>query len=73
MQFAFRLTLSPPAVKSQCLFQCQAFQRLVRSSHTLGNCILITFDLLNRFSISLVCFWKHRMLFASVCHINTPG
>jgi hypothetical protein len=29
-----------------------------------------TFDLLNRFSISLVCFGKHWMLFASVCNIN---
>jgi hypothetical protein len=27
-------------VKPQCLSQCQAFQRLVRSSHTLGNWIL---------------------------------
>jgi hypothetical protein len=51
------LTLSPPAVKTQCLSQCQAFQRLVRSSHTLVNWIWITFDLLNRFSISLVAFF----------------
>jgi DNA polymerase III delta subunit len=27
------LTLLLPAVKTQCLSQCQAFQRLVRSSH----------------------------------------
>jgi hypothetical protein len=40
------LTLSPPAVKTQWLSQCQAFQRLVRSSHTLVNW---TFDLLNQF------------------------
>jgi hypothetical protein len=65
-----KLTLSPPAVKTQLVPQCQAFQRLVRSSHTLVN---RTFDLLNRFSISLWCFWKHWMLFASVCNINTPG
>jgi hypothetical protein len=32
-----QLTLSPPAVKTQWLSQCQAFQRLVRSSHTLAN------------------------------------
>jgi hypothetical protein len=64
------LTLSPPAVKTQWLSQCQAFQRLVRSSHTLVNW---TFDLLNRFLISLVCFWKHWMLFVSVCNLNTPG
>jgi hypothetical protein len=57
-------------VKTQWLSQCQAFQHLVRSSHTLVNW---TFDLLNRFSISLACFWKHWMLFASVCNINTPG
>jgi hypothetical protein len=64
------LTLSPPAVKTQWFSQCQAFQRLVRSSHTLVNW---TFDLLNRFSISLACFWKHWMLFAFVCDINTLG
>jgi hypothetical protein len=63
-------TFSPPAVKTQWLSQCQAFQRLVRSSHTLVNW---TFDLLNRFSISLACFWKHWLLFTSVCNINTPG
>jgi hypothetical protein len=63
-------TLSPPAVKTQWLSQCQAFQRLVRNSHTLVNW---TFDLLNRFSISLASFWKHWILFASVCNINTPG
>jgi hypothetical protein len=49
------VTLSPPAVKTQWLSQCQAFQHLVRSSHTLVNW---TFDLLNRFSISLACFLK---------------
>jgi hypothetical protein len=54
----------------QRLSQCQAFQRLVRSSHTLVNW---TFDLLNRFSISLACLWKHWMLFASVRNINTTG
>jgi hypothetical protein len=64
------LTLSPPAVKTQWLSQCQAFQRLVRSSHTIVN---ITFDLLNRFSISLACFWKHWMLFTFVCNINPLG
>jgi hypothetical protein len=64
------LTLSPPAVKTQWLFQCQAFQHLVRSSHTLVNW---TFDLLNQFSISSAYFWKHWMLFASVCNINTLG
>jgi hypothetical protein len=64
------LTLSPPAVKTQWLSQCQTFQHLVRSSHTLVNW---TFDLLNRLSISLACFWKHWMLFVSVCIINTPG
>jgi hypothetical protein len=64
------LTLSPPAVKTQWLSQCQAFQSLVRSSHTLVNW---TFDLLNQFAISLACFWKHWMLFASVCNINTLG
>jgi hypothetical protein len=64
------LTLSPPAVKTQWLSQCQAFQRLVRSSHTLVNW---TFDLPNQFSISLACSWKHCMLFASVCNINTLG
>jgi hypothetical protein len=37
------LTLSPPAVKTQCLSQCQAFQCLVRSSHTLVNWILNNF------------------------------
>jgi hypothetical protein len=37
------LTLSPPAVKTQCLSQCQAFQRLVTSSHTLVNGILNNF------------------------------
>jgi hypothetical protein len=59
------LTLSPPAVKTQRVSQCQAFKSLVRSSHTLVNW---TFDILNRFSISyLACFWKHWMLFASVC------
>jgi hypothetical protein len=40
--------LSPPAVKTQCLFECQAFQRLVRSSLTQS----ITFYLLNWFAIS---------------------
>jgi hypothetical protein len=64
------LTLSPPAVKTQWVSQCQAFQHLVRSSHTLVNWI---FDLLNRFSISLACFWKLWTLFASVCNINTLG
>jgi hypothetical protein len=49
------LALSPPAVKTQWLSQCQAFQRRVRSSHTLVNW---TFDLLNRFSIRLACFLK---------------
>jgi hypothetical protein len=28
------LTLSPPAMKTQCHCQCQTSQRLVRSSHT---------------------------------------
>jgi hypothetical protein len=64
------LTLSPPAVKTQWLSQCQAFQRLVRSSHTLVNW---TFDILNQFSTSLACFWKHWMLFASVCYKNIIG
>jgi hypothetical protein len=64
------LTLSPPAVKMEWLSQCQAFQRFVRSSHTL---VSWTFDLLNPFSISLACVWKYWMLFASVCNINTPG
>jgi hypothetical protein len=64
------LTLSPPAVKTQWLSQCQAFQRLVRSSNSLVNW---TFDLLNQLSISLACFWKHWMLFASVCNVNTLG
>jgi hypothetical protein len=48
-----KLTFSPPAVKTQWVSQCQAFQRLVKSSHTLVN---KTFDLLNRFSISLAIF-----------------
>jgi hypothetical protein len=69
-EYFYLLTLSPPAVKTQWLLQCQAFQRLVRSSHTLVNW---TFDLLNRFWISLACFWKHWILFASVCNINTSG
>jgi hypothetical protein len=56
-------------VKTHWLSQCQTFQRLVRSYHTLVNW---TFYLLNRFSISLACFWKHWLLFASVCNINTP-
>jgi hypothetical protein len=64
------LTLSPPAVKTQWLSQCQAFQYLVRSSHTL---VSRTLDLLNRFSITLACFWKHWMLFASDCNISTLG
>jgi hypothetical protein len=34
------LTLSPSAVKTQCLSQCQTFLHLVRSSHTLVNWIL---------------------------------
>jgi hypothetical protein len=68
---ATALTLSPPAVKTQWLSQCQTFHRLVRSSHTL---VSWTFDLLNRFSISLACFRKKKwMLFASVRNINTPG
>jgi hypothetical protein len=66
----YNLTLSPPAVKTQLLSQCQAFQHLVRSFHSLVNW---SFDLLNRFSISLACFWKHWMLFACVCNINTLG
>jgi hypothetical protein len=37
------LTLSPPAVKTQCLSKCQTFQRHVRSTPTQS----ITFDLLN--------------------------
>jgi hypothetical protein len=41
--FLFILPLLPPAVKTQCLSQCQAFQRLVRSSHTLVNWILCNF------------------------------
>jgi hypothetical protein len=35
--FYFCLTLSPPDVKTQGFSQCQAFQRRVRSSHTLVN------------------------------------
>jgi hypothetical protein len=62
------LSLSPPAVKTQWFSQSQAFQRLVRSSHTI---VSKTFDLLNQ--ISLASFWKHWMLFASVCNINTLG
>jgi hypothetical protein len=69
-----RLTLSPPAVKTQCLSQCQAFQCHVRSSHTLDNWILNNFlstkSIFKQFS---VCFSTHSMLFASVCNINTPG
>jgi hypothetical protein len=39
----FGLTLSPPALKTKCFSQWQAFQRLVRSSHTLVNWILNNF------------------------------
>jgi hypothetical protein len=70
MHSTFADTLSPPAVKTQWLSQCHAFQRLVRSSHTLVNW---TFDLLNRFSNSLASLWKHWMLFTSVCNTNTSG
>jgi hypothetical protein len=59
-------------VKTQCLSQCQAFQRLVWSSHTLVNWILNNFWS-TKSIFNLVCFWKHSMLFASVCNINTPG
>jgi hypothetical protein len=51
------LTLSPPAVKTRCLSQCQAFQRLVRSSHTLVNWMLnncwSTESIFNQFSVIL--------------------
>jgi hypothetical protein len=70
----FPLTLSPPAVKTQSLSQCQAFQRLLRSSHTLVNEILNNFRstelIFNQFS---VFFFKHLTLFASVCNINITG
>jgi hypothetical protein len=52
-----RLTLSPPAVKSQFLSQCQAFQRFVRSSHILVNWIVNNFwstqSIFNQFSVFL--------------------
>jgi hypothetical protein len=48
------LTLSLPAVKTQWLSQCQAFRRLVRSSHTVVNWILNNFwsteSIFNQFS-----------------------
>jgi hypothetical protein len=53
------MTLSVPDVPASC-----------EKFHTLVNW---AFDLLNRFSISLACLWKHWMLFASVCNINTSG
>jgi hypothetical protein len=40
---SFYLTLSPAAVKTQCLSQCQTSQCLVRNSHTLVNWILNKF------------------------------
>jgi hypothetical protein len=51
------LTLPPPAVKTQWLYQCQTFQRLVRSSHTLVKYILNNFWsnklIFNQFSVFL--------------------
>jgi hypothetical protein len=55
---ALKLTLSPPAVKTQCHCQCQTSQRLVRSSHTQYIEFWITFDLLNRFAISFFVFLR---------------
>jgi hypothetical protein len=78
------LTLSPPAVKTQCLSQCQAFQRFVRSSHTLVNWILNNFwsteSILNQFSVFLktsnalcVCLqYKHPRSVKSVIRTDKP-
>jgi hypothetical protein len=78
------LTLSPPAVKTQCLSQCQAFQRLVRSSHTLVNWILNNFrsteSIFNHFSVFLkilnalcVCLqYKHPRSMKRVIRSDKP-
>jgi hypothetical protein len=50
------LTISPPAVKTQCLFACHAFWRLVRSSPTKSIEILITFDDWSTESICNRCY-----------------
>jgi hypothetical protein len=55
---------------AMCLSQCHALWEVP----TLKSIEMwITFDLLNRFSISFLCFWEQWMLFASVCNISTPG
>jgi hypothetical protein len=78
------LTLQPPAVKTQCLSQCQAFQRLVRSSHTLFNWILNNFwsttSIFNQFSVFLkilnalcVCLqYKHPRSIKRVIRSDKP-
>jgi hypothetical protein len=78
------LTLSPQAVKTQCLSQCQAFQRLVRSSHSLVNWILKNFwsaeSIFNQFSVFLktlnaicVCLqYKHPRSMKRVIRTDKP-
>jgi hypothetical protein len=72
------LTLSPPAVKTQWLSQCQAFQRLVRSSHTLVN--WTPESIFNQFSVYLktlnalcVCLqYKHSRSTKRVIRSDKP-
>jgi hypothetical protein len=59
---SIHLTLYPPALKTQCLSQCQTFQRLVRSSQ----------KVLTLFLISFVCFLIPEG-YASVCNLSTSG